>query len=325
MERLARIFSCFFLLVLVTPLAVAQSFPAKPVKIVVPWPPGAVLDVIVRAMAAELSLRWSQPVVVDNRAGAGSLIGAGAVAQAAPDGYTLMATPINPTLVGNRFTYKNLPFDPDRSFAPISLIAQSSQFVLAHPSLPAANLRELVTLAHRQPGKLNYGSWGEGSQPNLVFELMKKRENIDMTHVPYKGTAPVVTAAVAGEIQLTTGTAGTVAALLRSGKLKALAVAGPERVPDFPEVPTSPEAGFPYVQATVRFGLFAPAGTPAAVVERIHTDTATVLRNPAFAQKHLGANGFQVVASGPQELARAIREDVALVGEMVRAAGIKPE
>ena len=317
--------AAFLVGTLSVPASWAQAYPAKPVRIIVPWPPGAALDTIVRAMANDLTARWNQPVLVDNRAGAGSTIGAAAAAQASPDGYTLMATPINPTVVASRFMYKALPFDPDRSFAPISLLAQSSQVIVVHPSIPANSLRELIELARRQPQKLNYGSWGDGSQPNLVFELIKKRENVSITHVPYKGIAPVVTAAIAGEIQLTTGSPGTVAGLVKAGKLKPISVAGPRHAPELPGVPTVAESGYPYAQATVRFGLFAPAGTPAAVIERIHRDVVAVLRTPAFTQKYLTANGFQLVASGPDELAAAIREDVALVGEMIRAAGIKPE
>lgn len=307
------------------PEAHAQAFPTKPVKLVVPWPPGAVLDVIARALAGELSTRWSQPVIVENKAGAGSVIGADAVAKSAPDGYTLMVTPINPTVVANRFLYQTLPYDSDRSFAPISLLAQSGQVVVVHPSVAAGSLRELIAMARQQPGKLNYGSWGRGSQPNLIFELLKKRESVEITHVPYKGIAPVLTAAVSGEIQVTTGSAGSVAGLDKAGKLKAIVVAGPQRAPELPNVPTVAEAGFAYAQATVRFGLFAPAGIAPELVDRINRDVVAVLRTPAFTEKQLTAKGYQLVASSPEELAKAVREDVALVGEMIRAANIQPE
>ncbi len=311
--------------ILIPTLAIAQIYPARPVRLIVPWPPGAPLDVMARALATELSQRWTQPVVVDNRAGAASIIGAEAVARAPADGYTWMATPINPTLVGNRFLYKVLPYDPDRSFAPISLLAQSSQIVVVHNSVPANSIRDLVALAHQQPGKLNYGSYGSGSQPHLLFELFKKREALDIVHVAYKGIAPLIAAAAAGEVQITAGSAGTVGELVKAGKLKALAVAGPERARELPNVPSAFEAGFPYLQASARFGLFAPAGTPQDVVRRINRDVVTVFGVPVFTEKYVNALGFQKVASTPEALATAIQEEVALVGEMVRAANVQPE
>ncbi|OFZ98718.1 MAG: hypothetical protein A3H35_08100 [Betaproteobacteria bacterium RIFCSPLOWO2_02_FULL_62_17] len=310
---------------LVTPVSMAQGFPSKPIRAVVPWPPGAPLDVIARALSMEIGKRWGQPVVVENRAGAASIIGAEVVAKAAPDGYTWMVTPINPTVVGNRFLYKSLPYDPDKSFAPVSLLAQSSQLVVVHPSVPANNFQELLALIRRQAGQLNYGSFGLGSQPNMMFELMKKRESVDMTHVAYKGIAPMTTAITAGEVQVTAAGVGTVAALVKSGKLKALLVAGPERVPELPSVPTGKEAGYPYMQASARFGLFVTGGTPDEIIQRINREVVQVLGNTEFTEKHLTALGYQRVASSPAAMVATIRDEVALVGEMARAAGVKPE
>lgn len=307
------------------PAAMAQGYPTKPIRNVVPWPPGAPLDVIARALSAEIGKRWGQPVVVENRAGAASIIGAEVVAKAAPDGYTWMVTPINPSVVGNRFLYKTLPFDPDKSFAPVSLLAQSSQLVVVHPSVPANTYQELLALIRQQPGKLNYGSFGLGSQPNMMFELMKKRESMDIAHVAYKGIAPMMTAITAGEVQVTAAGAGSVAALVKGGKLKALLVAGPDRVPDLPNVPTAGEAGFPYMLASARFGLFVTAGTPDAIIRRINQEVVQILGGAEFTEKHLTALGYQRVASTPEAMAAIIRDEVALVGEMARAAGVKPE
>ena len=312
-------------LMLASAQAFAQVFPARPVRVVVPWPPGAPLDVMVRAIASELTRGWNQPVIVDNRAGAASIIGADAVAKSPADGYIWMATPINPTLVGNRYLYKSLPYDPDRSFASITLFAQSSQVVVVHASVPVTTVKELVALSRQQPGKLNYGSYGAGSQPHLLFELFKQREKLDITHVPYKGIAPLIVAAAAGEVQITAGSTGSIGELVKAGKLKALAVAGPERARELPGVPTALEAGYPYLQASARFGLFAPAGTPSELIRQIHRDVVAVLSAPGFTEKHIYALGYQRVGSTPEELSSAIREETSLVGEMARAAKVQPE
>jgi len=303
----------------------AQAFPVKPIRNVVPWPPGAPLDTITRALSNELSKRWGQPIVVENRAGAASIIGAELVAKAAPDGYTWMVTPINPTVVGNRYLYKTLPFDPDKAFAPVSLLAQSSQLVVVHASVPANTFGELLALLKQQPGKLNYGSFGTGSQPHLMFELMKKRESLDFTHVAYKGIPPLMSAITAGEVQITSAGIGSAAGLIKSGKLKALLVAGPERVADLPNVPTSTEAGYPYMQASARFGLFVTNGTPGEIIRRIRDETAVVLNGAEFTEKYLTGLGYQRVASTPEAMATAIRDEVTLVGEMARAADVKAE
>ncbi len=304
--------------------AFAQSFPTKPVRIVVPYPPGGGVDILARALAADLTQSWGQAVVVENIPGAASIIGAEKVAAAPADGHTLLMT-TNPTVVGNRFLYKKLPYDPDRDLAPVSLVMRSGQFVLAHPSLRANTLKELVEMAKRDPGKIAYSSWGNGTQPHLLFEAMSKREGIQLLHVPYKGIAPAVTAVVAGEVQLTVASPGQAGGLLKGGRLKALAIGDAVRARDFPSVPTSAEAGFPYALSSVWFGMFAPGGTPPALVERIARDVAAIARRPDFTDKQINSKGFERVASTPSEFAAAIRSEVVLIGEMVEAAGIQPE
>jgi tripartite-type tricarboxylate transporter receptor subunit TctC len=299
-------------------------FPDRPVHIVVPFPAGGGVDVLIRAVAADLSVKWRQPVVIDNKPGAGSLIGADFVARAAADGYTLLAT-INQTVTSNRFLYKSLPYDPDKSFAPISLMTVSSQFLLANAAVPARNLKELVALAAKSKPPLAYGSFGNGSQPHLVYELLKSKAKIDLTHAPYKGVAPVMTGLVGGEIQLATGSASVAGELMRAGKVKALAIAGPRRSPSFPEVPTTSEMGFPQLQAEVWYALFAPEGTPAAVIRRISEDVRAILLDKEFARKNVSDRGLEVSAGGPDELGRAINADVKATAEMVKAAGVKPE
>ena len=192
--------------------ALAQSFPAKPVRIVVPYPAGGSTDVIARALARELSTLWAQPVVVENISGAGSIIGAEKVATASPDGHTLLLT-IDPTVVHNRFLYKKLPYDPDKSLIPVTMIARSGQFVIVHPSVTANNLRELVELARRTPGKIAYASYGIGTQTHLLFETLGKREGVQFLHVPYKGVAPATAAAVSGEVQASVGSPAATGAM----------------------------------------------------------------------------------------------------------------
>ena len=304
--------------------AQGQIYPSQPVRIIVPFPPGGGIDILIRAVAAELSPKWGRPVLIENKAGAGSMIGAEAVARADADGHTLLAT-VNPTMTANRFLYKSMPYDPDRSFAPVTLMVQSDQFLVAHSSVRANDLRELVALARREKGKLNYGSYAPGSQPHLIYGLLAKREGLDMVHVPYKGIAPVMLAISTGEVQLSAGSATVAGAMMRDGRIKPLALAGKKRSAQFPNVPTTLEQGYPYLLAPIWYALFAPAKTPPAVIEKIRSDVAAVLKAPAFAEKQVSSKGFDVIASTPQELATVIKEEVEVTGEMVKAAGIQPE
>jgi tripartite-type tricarboxylate transporter receptor subunit TctC len=302
----------------------AEPYPSKTVTVIVPFPPGGGVDVMIRAVAAELSTKWGKPVVIENKGGAGTLIGAQAVARAAPDGYTLLAT-IDQTMVANRFLYQKLPYDADKAFLPITLMAESDHMILAHPAVPAKDLRELVALAKREKGKLNFGSFGDGSQPVLVYGMLNKREGLDIAHIPYRGVAPLITATMAGEVQLATASASVAGELLKANRIKALATAGSKRSPQFPDVPTTAEQGYPYLRSSVWYGLFAPAGTQPEIVKKINADVTEILRNPAFAEKHGTSKGLRVVASSPQEFAARIHEDVASTGEMVRAANIKAQ
>jgi tripartite-type tricarboxylate transporter receptor subunit TctC len=300
------------------------AFPNKLVRFVVPFPPGGGIDVIVRALAAELGQRFGQSVIVENKAGGGTLIGADYVARAPADGHTLLAT-VNQTFTSNRFLYKSLPYDPDRSFTPVMQMVESEQLIVAHASVPARDFKEFVALARRDPVKYPYGSFGPGTQPHLAFALLGKREGIDLTHVPYKGVAQLMTAVAAGEVAISTGSGSVASALLQSGKMKALAITSKQRSPLYPNLPTAQEQGFGYLTAAIWYGLFAPAGTPQAVVDRINADVRAVLRDPAFAEKNATSRNLTVVASTPQQFQSALREEVAAVGEMIQAAEVKPE
>jgi tripartite-type tricarboxylate transporter receptor subunit TctC len=321
----ARIFAAALLAIAPCLAAQAQqSFATRTVRIIVPYPPGGGIDVLARALAPELSQLWGQPVVIDNVAGAGGIIGTEKVASAPGDGHTLlMAT--NPAVVGNRFLYKSLPYDPDRDLAPVIMVLQSGQMAVAHPSLAANTMKELIELARRSPGKIAYSSYGNGSQPHLFFESIAKREGVEFLHVPYKGIAPAQTAAVAGEVMLTIASPGQVGAMVKGGRLKALAIGAASRSREFPAVPTTAEAGFPYALSSIWYGMFAPATTPPALVERIARDVASVVRRPDFAERQITSKGLDLVAGTPAEFAAAIKAEVVTTGEMIRAAGVKSE
>ena len=304
--------------------ALAQVFPTKAVFIVVPYPAGGSTDALARALAVELGKLWGQSVVVQNVPGASSIIGADKVANSPPDGHTLLLT-IDPTVVSNRFLYKKLSYDPDKSLAPITMVARSGQLVVANPDFPARNLREVVEAARRAPERIAYASYGMGTQPNLLFETIGKNEGVKFLHVPYKGVAPDITAAMTGEVQVTVASPAAAGAMVRGGKLKALAIGGAKRSAVFPDVPTIAESGFPYANAVIWFGLFAPGGTSAQLVERINHDVSSVVRQPDFTKKYISAFGLDLVADTPAEFAAEIAADVKTTAQMVKAAGIKPE
>ena len=324
MNRLARSFLVGALALSAGLGAQAQAWPSKPIRIVVPFAPGGGVDILARAVAAELQKKWKQSIYIDNKAGAGSLIGAEAVAQAAPDGYTLMAT-VNQTLVANRFLYRHLPYDPDKSFEPITMMVVSDQLLLVNSAFPANNLKELIELARKEPGKIAYGSYGPGSQPNLLYETIKSREHIDLLHVPYKGITPNLAALAGGEVSLGTGSVAVAAPLIASGRIKPISVAGTRRVPQYPNVPNTVEQGYNYAQTSIWYALFAPAGTPAPIVDRIRADVRAVLMDPAFAEMQATARGLTVVAGDRKQLVERIREESKITAEQIKAAGVTPE
>ena len=304
--------------------AQAETYPTELVRIVVPFPPGGGVDIMTRAIAAELGKKWKQTVIIENKGGAGSIIGAQQVARAKPDGLTLMAT-VNQTLVANRFLYKNLAYDPAKDFAPITLMVQSDQMIVGNKDLPFGDLPGLIALAKKDPKALNYGSFAMGSQPHLTFELLNQREGLDLLHVPYNGVAPMMTALGGGTVNLTTVSVNVATPLIQAGKIKPIAVAGKQRVPQFPDVKTTAETGQPYLLTSIWYGLFAPAGTPEGVVSKIQRDVKEILSRPEFAETQATSKGLRVVASKPEELAQTIREEADLVAGIVKAAGIEPQ
>lgn len=304
--------------------AFAQSYPSRMVRVIVPSPAGSTVDLLARPLARELNAIWGQPVLIENISGGDYAIGASRAAAAAPDGHTLFMTNHQPIL-GNRFLFKNLSYDPDKSLMPVTMTARGGSFLLVHPSLPVKSIRELVALARSMPGKIAYASTGRGSAGQLTMEILAKREGISFNHVPYKGPSQALTALASGEVSVTTLTPTATGAMVKSGKVRAIAITSPNRTKLFPDVPTTAEAGYPYIAYTFWMGLFVPAGTGAPIVERVYRDTVAIVKRPEFAERYITSTGLDVVASSPAEFADAIRADVAVVGAMVKAADLRPE
>jgi tripartite-type tricarboxylate transporter receptor subunit TctC len=303
--------------------AQAQNFPSRLVRFVVPFPAGGGVDLVIRAAAQELNTKWGTPVIVENRVGAGGTVGTDAVYRAPADGYTLLAT-VNQTITTAPFLFKSLPYDPSK-FMPVTLMVQSDNFILAHPDVPANNLRELVDLVKREPKKWTYGSFGRGSQPQLLFEYLNNKEGLDLLHVPYNGISPLLVAMITGEVSLTTGSAGVAGELLRTGKVKALAIAGKKRSPQFPDVPTTEEAGFGYIESSIWYGVFAPPDTPRDIVDKISGDLRAILNRPDFVERQITSKGLQTVASTPEELAAVVKNETAALKTVIGAIGIAAE
>jgi tripartite-type tricarboxylate transporter receptor subunit TctC len=304
--------------------AFGQAWPTKPVRIVVAYPPGGGIDVMARQLADKLQPAWGQPVVVENKPGANTIVATDAVAKSAPDGHTVLMT-TDATFSINPHLYSKLPYDARRDFIPATMLVLLHQFLVAHPSLPANNLSELIALAKAKPGTINYASYGSGSQPHLAGEMLKHKAGIDLVHVPYKGISLAVPAVVAGEVQLTFAGIATSTPQLKAGRIKALAIGGPTRTPLFPDVPTFTELGYPEVETHAWFGLFVPAGSPREAVTRIYRDTRKILDEPEFRQKQLVDRGYEVVGSGPEEFAAYIAKDSENRARAVKISGAKAE
>jgi tripartite-type tricarboxylate transporter receptor subunit TctC len=305
------------------PLASAQTYPTKPIKLVVTFAPGGGADFVARVIAAKLTDALGQPVVVDNRAGAGGAIGSELVAKSPPDGYTLLlgaagTMTILPHLQGK------VPFDSIKDFEPIGL-AGSSPFVLAlSPTVPANTVAELTALAKASPGKFNYGSSGNGGAPHLAGELYKSTTGISIVHVPYKGLAPAITDLLGGQVQILFADVGLIAPHLKSGKLKAIAVTGKERSTTLPELPTMIEAGVPGYLAGTWYGILAPAGTPSAIVTRLNVELVKILASPDVKSQFVG-QGIEPAGGHPEVFAVLIKDDYAKWAKLIREANIKTE
>ena len=310
-----------FLLLVLTGDAWAQTYPSRPVRIVVPFPPGGAPDLVGRTLASRLGERLGQSFVVENRTGAGGNIAAEAVARATPDGYTLLATSDGP-LVINPAVYPTMPFNTVRDFAPISIAASAGLVLMACPSLPASSLQEILSLAKSK--KLTYASSGYGSSQHVAAELLKDSAHIDLTHVPYKGFAAAVVDAVSCNVDLIFGAISTGIPHIRSGKLKPIAVTQPKRHPGLPDTPTFGEAGHGAVMIEAYMGVLAPAGTPRAIVDKLHTEVQAILREKETAERLVGA-GLDLVRSSPDEYAARIKADLEKYAKLAKALAAKAE
>ena len=308
---------------LVASVAAAQPYPTKPIRLIVPFPPGGATDIVGRAFAQKLSEQLGQPVIVDNKPGAGGTIGSDLAAKAPADGYTLlMATTSTHSIAPS--LYASLPYDPLRDFAPVAHIADSTNVLVVGATVPVKDVRELIALAKAQPGKLTFASSGSGTIVHLTAELFNSMAGIQMTHVPYKGTALAVPDIMSGQVTMIFDNIVSAQPGLKSGKVKALAVTGTKRTPLAPDLPTVAESGLPGFASDTYFGLFAPAGTPKAIVDKLNADANKILAQPDFRERLAGL-GADTAGGAPDAFAVLIRTERDKWAKVVKSSGAKAE
>ncbi|MCC7485297.1 MAG: tripartite tricarboxylate transporter substrate binding protein [Burkholderiales bacterium] len=313
------------LLVCLSASALAQPYPLKPVRLVVPWPPGGTNDIIARALAQRLGAALGHQVIVDNRGGSNGVIGASIVAQSQPDGYTLMSHSIT-SHVTNHAIYAHLPYDTISDFAPITQISSVALVIIVHPSFPPRTVAEFMKLAKRKPGTINYGSFGTGSMGHLAGELLKSMANINMTHVPYKGGGPQMIATIAGEVPVSFAGVSTAFPYIKAGRVRALAVTSSTRIAQLPDLPTVAETpGLKGYEAIVMYALWAPAKTPREIIAKLNSTVAQVIRTTGFRQV-LSDNGMtEPVGNSPEDAAATIGTEMRKIAQLVGTAGVKRE
>jgi tripartite-type tricarboxylate transporter receptor subunit TctC len=299
----------------------AQTYPSRPVRLLVPSTPGGSVDTLARTIGAKLSEKWGQQVVVDNRAGAGGVIAGETNAKAVPDGYTLLMCTIS-ACATNVSLHRNLPYDPVRDFAPVTLVATQNLMLLVHPSVPASSVKELIAVAKANPGKYAFASAGNGTGSHLSGELLKLLAGIDLLHVPYKGVAPALVDTVAGQVSMNIPSILSAMPQWKSGKLRALAVTGARRSPVAPELPTMMEAGVKGYESATWYGVLAPAKTPREIVKRVNGDIVAILNLPEVRDRML-KEGAEPVGNSPEEFAAYMKSEIAKWGKVIRAAKIQ--
>lgn len=300
---------------------VQGDFPSRPLRIVVPYPPGGTNDVIARLLGQKLQEMWSQPVVIENKPGAAGNIGASDVAKAAHDGHTLLLTNINIVSM-NPGLFDRMPFDPQKDFAPISLLGTSALMLVVHPSVQVQNVQELINLARREPGRLSYGSGGNGSPQHMSAEMFKAMTKTSMVHIPYRGAAPAIADLLANQVQVSVGVVNQLLPHIRSGRLRALGVTSRNRLATAPDVPTLDESGVPGYESEIWLGLAAPAGTPTAVINTLNQAVRRVMAMPDVIEK-LNAQGIEVLVSSPEQMRQRGLEDLKRWTDVIRSSGIK--
>jgi len=309
------------LLILFSVNSYSQSWPSKPIRYIVPFPPGAFNDTLARIMSSELPKALGQPVLVENRPGGNTIIGTEAAAKSAPDGYTLFGAALPFSVIQS--LYKT-SFDVTKDFAPITLAGTTPNLLVANPNVPVNSVKELIASAKATPGGLNYASTGNGTSNHLSFELFKSMTGTVITHIPYKGSAPAVTDLIAGQVQVMFDNTPNVLPHVKAGKLKAIAVSSKKRSSLAPDVPTVDEAGVPGYDVTVWFGILAPAGTPREIVQRLNTEMVKIMRSPEITDR-FNKSGVDVVASSPDEFSVFLKSEVARWAKVVQDANIKAD
>jgi tripartite-type tricarboxylate transporter receptor subunit TctC len=304
--------------------AQAQTYPAKPIHIIVPFAPGGITDVVARALGQRLSEAWKQQVVVENRPTGAGIVGVDSVAKAAPDGHTLLVA-ADANFVTAPHTYSKLPYDAFKDFAPISGLGISPQALIVHPSVPANSFGELIELGKKRPGELNYGTFGIGTSGHLNIVLLESMTGAKFTPIHYRGATPALTDTIAGHIQMMIVSIGLVAQPWQAGQLKVLGFGSTARIERFPNVPTLAESGLPGYEAGSWYGLFAPAGTPRAIVDRLNAETQRIFSDPAFRDRVLAPSFIYSIASSPEQFTARIQSDSAKWGKVIREANIKAE
>ena len=302
-------------------VALAQ-YPVKPVRVIVPYSPGGAVDSFARVLTQQLSEHWNQSVVVENRPGASTMIGAEQVAKSPADGYTLLLT-AELTLVTLPHLYEKIPYDPLRDFAPITALVSATQALVANPSLPVKTVNDVVTLAKAKPGELTYGSFGIGSTGHLNMEVFQAMTGTRFNHIPYSGAGPAMNDVVGGHVSLMFAALSIVKGSVDAGKLRMIGVGSDRRSGEFPDVPTISESGVPGFEAKSWFGLVAPAGTPPEIIKKINEDVTKVISDPAFARQYLAAQGLVPITGTPEEFAAFIRAETKRWGKVVKDANIQ--
>ena len=306
-----------------TPPAAAQTAPSgKPITMVVPFPPGPSLDLVARLTGAKLADALGQPVVVDNRGGAGGTIGTDITAKSPPDGYTVLIN--NISLAVNATLFAKLPYDTLRDLQAVSLIGRQPNIVVVHAGVPAKSMRELLELARAKPGQVNYGSGGNGTASHLATEMLKLMTKTDMVHVPYKGLGPALTDLMGGRLHVIISTLASALPQIKAGKMRPLAVTTAQRSAFFPEVPTMDEAGVKGYEFSTWYGLLVPAGTPPAIVDKLSAETRKALGSAAV-REQFASQGLEAASSTPQQFAAYLRSEVAKWGKVIKASGATPE
>ena len=302
---------------------VAQTYPTKPIRLIVAFPPGGSTDIIARIVGQKLGERLGQQVVIDNRGGAGGTIGTEIAARASPDGYTLtMGTTSTHVIAAG--AYAKLGYDPIKDFEPLTLVASTPYLLVVNPAVKANTLKEFIALAKAQPGRLNYASAGTGTTTQLAMEMLKSAAGIDVVHVPYNGNGPANTATIGGQVQALFGSMPAVLPQARAGRLRPLAVGTARRSPALPEVPTVAESGYPRFEAALWLGFFAPRGTPAPVLKRLHAELTAVAQSPEM-KEQFERNGAEPATNTPAGFTRLIGAEIEKYTKVIRAAGIKLE